>query len=33
MCKGADKGILIEEVMLLSKDGGKSGSYRRESRS
>lgn len=32
MCKGADKGILVEEVMLLAKDGGKSGSYRRESR-
>jgi cyclic pyranopterin phosphate synthase len=32
MCKGADKGILVEEVMLLAKDGGKSGSFRRESR-
>lgn len=30
MCKGSDKGITIEEVALLSKDGGKSGPYRRE---
>lgn len=29
MCKGVDKGIAIEEVVLLAKDGGKSGSYRR----
>jgi cyclic pyranopterin phosphate synthase len=29
MCKGSDKGITIEEVQLLAKDGGKSGSYRR----
>lgn len=30
MCKGTDKGIVIEQVLLVSKDGGKSGSYRRE---
>lgn len=30
MCKGADKGITIGEVALLFKEGGKSGSYRRE---
>jgi cyclic pyranopterin phosphate synthase len=30
MCKGADKGISIDNVRLLSKEGGKSGSYRRE---
>lgn len=30
MCKGGDKAIRIEEVVLLAKDGGKSGSYRRE---
>jgi cyclic pyranopterin phosphate synthase len=29
MCKGSDKGIMIEAVLLLAKDGGKSGSYRR----
>ena len=30
MCKGSDKGIAIGEVILLYKDGGKSGTYRRE---
>lgn len=30
MCKGADKGIRIGEVILLFKEGGKSGTYRRE---
>lgn len=30
MCKGSDKGISIKQVMLLEKDGGKSGSYRRD---
>ncbi len=30
MCKGADKGIRIGEVKLLFKEGGKSGTYRRE---
>lgn len=30
MCKGKDKGISIGEVVLLSKEGGKSGVYRRE---
>jgi len=30
MCKGSDKGITIGEVMLLFKEGGKSGVYRRE---
>jgi len=32
MCKGADKGISIENVVLLYKEGGKSGVYRREER-
>ncbi len=32
MCKGADKGIRICEVKLLFKEGGKSGTYRREER-
>ena len=30
MCKGTDRGITIREVALLSKEGGKSGTYRRE---
>src|SRR5512135_672836 len=30
MCKGADRGISIGDVFLLSKDGGRSGTYRRE---
>jgi cyclic pyranopterin phosphate synthase len=30
MCKGTDKGIVIEEICLLSKEGGKSGAWRRE---
>jgi len=30
MCKGADKGIIISEVVLEYKKGGKSGVYRRE---
>jgi len=30
MCKGADRGITIREVALLSKEGGKSGAYRRK---
>lgn len=29
MCKGTDKGITIGDIALLSKDGGKSGPYRR----
>ncbi len=29
MCKAVDKGIVVESVRLLSKDGGKSGPYRR----
>ncbi len=32
MCKGSDKGIRICEVKLLFKEGGKSGTYRREER-
>ncbi len=32
MCKGADKGIIISEVVLEYKEGGKSGVYRREQR-
>lgn len=30
MCKGSDKGIRIGEVALLFKEGGKSGTWRRE---
>jgi len=30
MCKGMDRGITIREVALLSKEGGKSGAYRRK---
>lgn len=30
MCKGADKGISIGEVCLLYKEGGKSGTYRKQ---
>lgn len=30
MCKGADKSIRIEEVRLEYKEGGKSGTYRRQ---
>ena len=30
MCKGADKGISINSIKLLYKEGGKSGIYRRE---
>lgn len=30
MCKGTDKGMVIEDVALLYKEGGKSGIYRRE---
>lgn len=30
MCKGQDKGITITETLLLFKEGGKSGIYRRE---
>lgn len=30
MCKGADKSIRIEQVRLLFKEGGKSGTYRAE---
>jgi len=30
MCKGADKGITISDIRLLYKEGGKSGTYRRE---
>ncbi|MGZ8441618.1 MAG: cyclic pyranopterin monophosphate synthase MoaC [Candidatus Deferrimicrobiaceae bacterium] len=29
MCKGADRGISIGDVFLLSKEGGRSGAYRR----
>ena len=31
MCKGQDKGISITETLLLFKEGGKSGTYQRES--
>lgn len=30
MCKGTDKGIVIGETLLLYKEGGKSGVYRRD---
>lgn len=30
MCKAVDKGMVIEQVRLLSKDGGKSGPWRAE---
>lgn len=30
MCKGRDKGIIISQVALLYKEGGKSGVYQRE---
>jgi cyclic pyranopterin phosphate synthase len=30
MCKGSDKAITIGEIRLLFKEGGKSGTYRRE---
>jgi cyclic pyranopterin monophosphate synthase len=30
MCKGADKGIEIREIVLQRKSGGKSGEYRRK---
>lgn len=30
MCKGSDKGIVIGDTLLLLKEGGKSGVYRRE---
>ena len=29
MCKAADKGIVIERVQLLEKQGGKSGEWKR----
>jgi cyclic pyranopterin phosphate synthase len=29
MCKAADKGMVIEDIRLVSKTGGKSGDYRR----
>jgi cyclic pyranopterin phosphate synthase len=30
MCKGADKSISIGDIILLFKEGGKSGVFRRE---
>lgn len=33
MCKGVDKGIRIGEIVLLYKEGGKSGVYKREEKS
>lgn len=30
MCKAADRGMVIREIMLIEKDGGKSGHYKRE---
>jgi cyclic pyranopterin phosphate synthase len=30
MCKGADKGITINQIRLLFKEGGKSGTWQRE---
>jgi cyclic pyranopterin phosphate synthase len=29
MCKAADKGIVISDIKLLEKSGGKSGTYKR----
>ncbi len=29
MCKAIDKGIVIKDIMLISKSGGKSGEYKR----
>ena len=29
MCKGADRGVTIQDVFLLSKEGGRSGTYLR----
>ena len=29
MCKGADRGVTIRDVFLLSKEGGRSGTYLR----
>ena len=31
MCKGSDKGIVISDIALHFKEGGKSGTYQRES--
>jgi cyclic pyranopterin monophosphate synthase len=31
MCKGSDKGIVISDIKLHFKEGGKSGTYQRES--
>jgi cyclic pyranopterin phosphate synthase len=30
MCKGSDRGIVIGDVFLLYKEGGRSGVYRRD---
>jgi len=30
MCKGTDKGIVISDIALIFKEGGKSGTFRRE---
>jgi cyclic pyranopterin monophosphate synthase len=30
MCKGSDKGIVISDIKLIFKEGGKSGVYRRD---
>ncbi len=30
MCKAIDKGMILGEIMLIEKSGGKSGAYRRE---
>jgi cyclic pyranopterin monophosphate synthase len=30
MCKGSEKGIVISDIALISKEGGKSGTYQRE---
>jgi len=32
MCKALDKGIVIESLQLLEKQGGKSGNWRRTDR-
>ena len=30
MCKAADKGMIFDDISLLSKTGGKSGEYKRK---
>lgn len=32
MCKAVDKGMIISDIMLLEKTGGKSGTYQRNAK-